>query len=101
MGPCIVPKTELSYSEASDLSIKLWLNGQLKQDGRTSNMLFDIKEIIHQLSQGFTLLPGDIILTGTPAGVGFASNPPFSLKAGDIIRIEIEKIGALENHVVS
>ena len=62
-------------------------------------MIFDVPEIIRQLSQGMTLLPGDIILTGTPSGVGFAMNPPQVLKEGDRIKIEIEKLGRLENTV--
>ena len=74
MGPCIVPRSELADGEASDLAIKLWLNGDLKQDSRTSNMIFKIDDIIEQLSQGFTLKPGDVILTGTPAGYVFMNN---------------------------
>lgn len=99
MGPCIVPRLDLPDDIASNLAIKLWLNDELKQNSRTSNMIFNVANIIHQLSQGFTLKPGDIILTGTPAGVGYASTPPFSLKSGDHIKIEIENIGILENWV--
>jgi len=99
MGPCIVPRSELPDAVASNLSIQLWLNGELKQNSRTSNMIFKIDDIIEQLSQGFTLKPGDIILTGTPAGVAFASTPPFALKSGDSMRIEIENIGVLRNNV--
>lgn len=62
-------------------------------------MIFDIPHIIHSLSIGFTLNPGDIILTGTPDGVGFAATPPRTLLVGDKVKIEIEHIGILENHV--
>lgn len=96
LGPCIVPKQFLS---ASDLSLKLWINGELRQNGRTSMMIFDVPSIIEQLSAGFTLRPGDVILTGTPAGVGYAMAPPQALKAGDVMRLEIEDIGILENIV--
>jgi 2-keto-4-pentenoate hydratase/2-oxohepta-3-ene-1,7-dioic acid hydratase in catechol pathway len=97
LGPCIVPKEDL---DASDLSLKLWVNGDLRQNGRTSDMIFDVPAIIEQLSAGFTLYPGDVILTGTPSGVGYAMNPPQALKSGDVVRLEIEGIGSLENTIV-
>jgi len=96
LGPYIVPARDL---DASDLSIRLWLNGELKQDSRTSHMIFSVPQIVSALSQGCTLLPGDIILTGTPDGVGYAADPPRTLLAGDSVRVEIEHIGALENIV--
>ncbi len=96
LGPWIVPADEL---DASDLAIQLWVNGEQRQSSRTSKMIFDVKEIIHQLSQGFTLLPGDVILTGTPEGVGYAMQPPQVLKDGDVVDIEIESIGRLSNPV--
>ncbi len=96
LGPWIVPADEL---DASDLAIKLWVNGEQRQSSRTSKMIFDVKEIISQLSQGFTLLPGDVILTGTPEGVGYAMVPPRVLKDGDVVEIEIEGIGRLSNPV--
>jgi 2-keto-4-pentenoate hydratase/2-oxohepta-3-ene-1,7-dioic acid hydratase in catechol pathway len=97
LGPCIVPREDL---DASDLSLKLWVNGDLRQNGRTSDMIFDVPAIIEQLSAGFTLYPGDVILTGTPSGVGYAMNPPQALKSGDVMRLEIEGIGSLENTIV-
>ena len=97
MGPCIVPRSSL---DVSDISMKLWVNEGLRQNGRTSQMIFKVPEIILQLSAGFTLRPGDIILTGTPAGVGYAMSPPQSLKPGDSIKIEVEHIGVLENLVI-
>ncbi len=96
LGPWIVPADEL---DASDLAIQLWVNGEQRQSSRTSKMIFDVKEIISQLSQGFTLLPGDVILTGTPEGVGYAMQPPRVLKDGDVVDIEIEGIGRLSNPV--
>ncbi|MBY0335901.1 MAG: fumarylacetoacetate hydrolase family protein [Acetobacteraceae bacterium] len=96
MGPWIVPADEL---DASDLAIRLWVNGEQRQSSRTSKMIFDVKEIISQLSIGFTLVPGDVILTGTPEGVGYAMQPPQVLKTGDVVEIEIEGIGRLRNPV--
>lgn len=96
LGPWIVPAEDL---DASDLAIKLWINGEQRQSSRTSKMIFDIPEIIHQLSAGFTLLPGDVIMTGTPEGVGYAMDPPRILTTGDRVEIEIEGIGRLENPV--
>jgi 2-keto-4-pentenoate hydratase/2-oxohepta-3-ene-1,7-dioic acid hydratase in catechol pathway len=75
------------------------VNGLLKQNDNTASMLFTIPEIIEQLSLGMTLEPGDIIATGTPAGVGFARTPPEYLQPGDIVEVEIEKIGAIRNRI--
>ena len=97
LGPFILHKRDIGDPAA--LSIKLWVNDELRQDSNTRSMIFDIPEIIRQLSQGMTLLPGDVILTGTPAGVGFAMNPPRMLGEGDHIKIEIERLGRLENWV--
>jgi 2-keto-4-pentenoate hydratase/2-oxohepta-3-ene-1,7-dioic acid hydratase in catechol pathway len=96
LGPCIVAAADL---DASDLGIRLWVNGEKRQDSRTSKMIFDVKEIIHQLSAGFTLRPGDVILTGTPEGVGYAMQPPQTLKPGDVMELEIEGIGRLRNSI--
>lgn len=96
MGPWIVPADEL---DASDIAIELWVNGEQRQSSRTSKMIFDVKEIMHQLSSGFTLLPGDVIMTGTPEGVGYAMVPPRILKDGDAVKIAIEGIGTLTNPV--
>jgi 2-keto-4-pentenoate hydratase/2-oxohepta-3-ene-1,7-dioic acid hydratase in catechol pathway len=96
MGPWLIPASDVN---PTDLSIQLWLNDEKMQDSRTSNMIFKIPDIIKYLSEGFTLLPGDIILTGTPDGVGFARKPPVLLKRGDNMKIMIEGLGCLENHV--
>jgi len=98
MGPCIV--TEDQLLDTSDLRICTWVNGELRQKSSTKNMVFNVYEIVHQLSRVMTLEPCDIISTGTPAGVGFALKPkPKFLNVGDMVRIEIEKIGTLENRV--
>ena len=81
------------------MAIQLWINGEQRQSSRTSKMIFDVTEIIHHLSKGFTLLPGDVIMTGTPEGVGYAMVPPQVLKTGDVVRIAIEGIGELTNPV--
>ncbi len=96
LGPVIVPADELS---AADLAISLKINGEQRQASRTSKMIFDVPEIIHQLSAGFTLLPGDVIMTGTPEGVGYAMQPPQTLKAGDVMELTIEGIGTLTNTI--
>jgi len=96
LGPVIVPAADLS---AADLAISLKINGEQRQASRTSKMIFDVPEIIHQLSSGFTLLPGDVIMTGTPEGVGYAMQPPQTLKAGDVMELTIEGIGTLTNAI--
>ncbi|MCX8133039.1 MAG: fumarylacetoacetate hydrolase family protein [Roseococcus sp.] len=96
LGPWIVPAEDL---DASDLAIELWVNQEKRQSSRTSKMIFDVKDIIHHLSIGFTLRPGDVVLTGTPEGVGYAMQPPQVLKGGDVVRIAIEGIGELVNPV--
>lgn len=96
LGPVIVPASDLN---AADLAISLKLNGEQRQASRTSKMIFDVTEIIHQLSSGFTLLPGDVIMTGTPEGVGYAMQPPQTMKAGDVMELTIEGIGMLTNTI--
>jgi 2-keto-4-pentenoate hydratase/2-oxohepta-3-ene-1,7-dioic acid hydratase in catechol pathway len=96
LGPWIVPASDIG--DPQQLSLKLWVNGVLKQDSNTSEMIFTLAEQIEQLSAGMTLHPGDIILTGTPAGVG-AGRGEF-LKAGDVVKLWIEKIGEIENRMV-
>jgi 2-keto-4-pentenoate hydratase/2-oxohepta-3-ene-1,7-dioic acid hydratase in catechol pathway len=98
LGPWIVTKEEIE--DPNNISIRAILNGQTVQESRTSNMIFNIQEIVSNLSRSMTLLPGTVILTGTPEGVGFTKQPPLFLKTGDIMSIEIEKIGTLTNRVV-
>jgi 2-keto-4-pentenoate hydratase/2-oxohepta-3-ene-1,7-dioic acid hydratase in catechol pathway len=96
LGPWIVPASDIG--DPQKLGLKLWVNGALKQDSNTSEMIFTLAEQIEQLSAGMTLHPGDVILTGTPAGVG-AGRGEF-LKAGDVVKLWIEKIGEIENRMV-
>jgi 2-keto-4-pentenoate hydratase/2-oxohepta-3-ene-1,7-dioic acid hydratase in catechol pathway len=96
LGPWIVPASEIG--DPQKLGLKLWVNGVLKQDSNTSEMIYTLAEQIEQLTAGMTLYPGDIILTGTPAGVG-AGRGEF-LKAGDVVKLWIEKIGEIENRMV-
>ena len=98
-GPHIVTTNQLQ--DTSNLSIRTWVNKELRQNSTTKNMVFNVYEIISHLSRVMTLEPCDIIATGTPAGVGFASKPQQKfLQSGDVVRIEIEGIGILENKVV-
>ena len=97
LGPCLVLKDEIPNPNA--LKIRTVLNGQVMQDWNTDDMIFDVPTLITFLGGSTTLLPGTVILTGTPHGVGFARKPPVFLKPGDNITIEIEKIGALTNPV--
>ncbi|MCS7181368.1 MAG: fumarylacetoacetate hydrolase family protein, partial [bacterium] len=80
--------------------IKTILNGKVMQDSNTSKMIFNVYQIVSYLSKQMTLLPGTIILTGTPSGVGFARKPPIFLKEGDIVEVDIEGIGTLKNFVI-
>ncbi|MBS4193628.1 fumarylacetoacetate hydrolase family protein [Lederbergia citri] len=97
MGPWIVHKNEIS--NPNDLHITTKVNGEIRQDSNTEHFIFPVEEVISVLSQGMTLEPGDIIATGTPAGVGKGFKPPRFLKQGDEIEIEIEGIGKLNNIV--
>lgn len=97
MGPCLV--TEDEFSRPPALAIRTWINGELRQDGMTDEIIFGIAYVIHELSQGMTLQAGTIIATGTPAGVGMGFDPPRFLKPGDVVRCEIQGIGVLENTV--
>ncbi len=99
MGPCIVTFDELPNFE--DLRISLSVNGELRQDGNTGNMIFPIPRLLESLSEGLTLEPGDVLATGTPSGVGYAMDPPVFLKDGDEVTCEIEGIGQLTNTVRS
>ena len=97
LGPALVTADEIE--NPNNLAIRTVLNGKVVQDWNTSDMIFDVATIIEFLSGSSTLLPGTVILTGTPHGVGMASTPPRWLKAGDVVSIEVEKIGTLKNPV--
>lgn len=98
LGPCLVTTDEIP--DPNTLKIATILNGRRVQDWTTSDMIFDVPTLIEYLSGSTTLVPGTVILTGTPQGVGMAMKPPLWLKAGDTVSIEIEKIGTLTNPVV-
>ncbi|MBV8371683.1 MAG: fumarylacetoacetate hydrolase family protein [Candidatus Eremiobacteraeota bacterium] len=97
IGPWIVSPEEIGDAQKLDIAFRL--NGVEKQRSNTAEMLFGIPRLIAELSNGMTLLPGDIIATGTPAGVGFARRPPEFLADGDVMEVEIERIGVLRNQV--
>lgn len=97
LGPALVTAEEIP--NPNQLQIKTILNGEVMQDWNTDDMIFDVPALIAFLSASTTLLPGTVILTGTPHGVGFARKPPVFLKQGDTVTIEIEKIGSLTNPV--
>ncbi len=98
MGPCIVTKDAFSFPPA--LPISCFVNGERRQHSNTGKLIFDLPTILADLSAGTTLFPGDIISTGTPAGVGAGFEPPRFLKDGDTIECRVEGIGSLVNHVV-
>lgn len=94
MGPWLVSADEMDGRETR---VRCWVNGELRQDAPTANMIFDIPTLIETVSRGITLYPGDVIATGTPAGVGMGFKPPRYLRDGDTVRIEIDGIGSIEN----
>ena len=94
MGPWAVTRDEI---DLQDTKIQCWINGELRQDANTRDLIFDVPTIIETISAGVTLMPGDVIATGTPAGVGIGFTPPKYVVPGDIARIDIAGIGVLEN----
>ncbi|HKB88884.1 MAG TPA: fumarylacetoacetate hydrolase family protein [Opitutaceae bacterium] len=98
LGPVLVTADELT--EPNELAIRTLVNGEERQNSNTNMMIFDVPTIISFVSSSRTLLPGTVILTGTPQGVGYARTPPIWLKAGDRVSVEIEKIGTLNNPVI-
>ncbi len=97
-GPWFVPREQIE--DVQNLHIRLTVNGDVKQDSNTGQMIFGVAEIMHHLAGIMTLEPGDIIATGTPAGVGFGQDPKQRIKSGDVIAVEIEGLGTLENRFV-
>ncbi len=97
MGPWVVTADEL---DGSNTRVRCWVNGELRQDARTTDLIFDIPALVETCSRGITLHPGDLIATGTAAGVGMGMNPPRWLQHGDSVRIEIDGLGVLENPFV-
>jgi 2-keto-4-pentenoate hydratase/2-oxohepta-3-ene-1,7-dioic acid hydratase in catechol pathway len=98
-GPWIVTADELG--DPHGLRLRTWVNDELRQDASTDDLIFNCFEQVEHLSTAFTLEVGDLVATGTPAGVGMAMQPPQWLQAGDVVRIEIDGIGVLENPVVA
>ncbi len=96
MGPVAVTADEFNLDDAF---VRTWVNGELRQDSNTKLLIFDVPTTIATLAAGITLLPGDVIATGTPAGVGIGFKPPKYLKPGDVVRMEIQGIGVLENEI--
>ncbi|WP_374379682.1 fumarylacetoacetate hydrolase family protein [Dongia sp.] len=94
MGPWAVSKDEI---DITNTAIRCFVNGDLRQNSNTGLLIFDVPTLIATISAGLTLMPGDIIATGTPAGVGIGFNPPRYLRAGDVVRCEVDGIGVLEN----
>jgi 2-keto-4-pentenoate hydratase/2-oxohepta-3-ene-1,7-dioic acid hydratase in catechol pathway len=98
IGPRVAPVSEIG--DGSGLRLVTKVNGTTMQDGSTSDMIHSCAKLVSELSRGMTLLPGTVILTGTPSGVGTARNPPVYLKHGDLVEISIDRIGTLRNRVV-
>ncbi|MFN4098391.1 MAG: fumarylacetoacetate hydrolase family protein [Pararhodobacter sp.] len=96
MGPCAVTADDIDLSQ---IAVRCFVNGELRQNAQVADLIFDIPTLIETISAGITLMPGDIIATGTPAGVGIGFTPPRYLAGGESVRVEIDGIGALENPV--
>lgn len=99
IGPWIVTPDEVG--DPHKLGLRTFVNGDLRQDSNTEQLIYSIWEMIEYVSTAYRLEPGDLLLTGTPAGVGNAMKPPRLLKAGDVVRCEIDKLGATENRVIA
>ncbi len=99
IGPWIVTSDELR--DPHQLRLRTWVNGELRQESNTKELIFDCYTLVEHLSTAFTLEPGDVVATGTPGGVGIAHKPPKLLVAGDVVRVEIEGIGQIENPVIA
>jgi acylpyruvate hydrolase len=96
-GPWITTADEVP--DPHELWLRTWVNGEPRQDSSTSNLIFKIPELVRFIAETCTLSPGDLILTGTPSGVGMGLDPPRFLAAGDVVRIEIERLGAIEHSI--
>jgi len=97
MGPCLVTRDQIP--DPNNLDLELTVNGEVRQKSNTRNMVFKIPGLVEEISSGMTLEPGDVVSTGTPAGVGFTRDPPEYLKPGDVVEASIERIGVLANPV--
>jgi 2-keto-4-pentenoate hydratase/2-oxohepta-3-ene-1,7-dioic acid hydratase in catechol pathway len=99
MGPWLATADEVP--DPSNLRLRTWVNGELRQDGSTRTLIFDIPAIISFLTQPLTIEPGDVIATGTPAGVGLGRRPQVWLQPGDVVTMQIDGLGTLENSVIA
>jgi len=99
LGPWLTTRDEVG--EPHGLRLRTWVNGELRQDSNTKHLIFDCFALIEHLTTAFTLEPGDVVSTGTPSGVGIGTKPPRYLVAGDVVRIEIDGLGTLENRVIA
>jgi 2-keto-4-pentenoate hydratase/2-oxohepta-3-ene-1,7-dioic acid hydratase in catechol pathway len=97
-GPFVATRDEVADVQNLDLWLKV--NGEVVQNGNTNDMIFGVREVVSYVSQFMTLLPGDVISTGTPAGVGLGFKPPRFLRAGDVLETEISGIGTMRNPIV-
>lgn len=97
VGPWVTTADEVP--DPGDLRLRTWVNGELRQDSNTADLIFGCQEIVDFIAQTCTLRPGDLILTGTPSGVGMGFDPPRFLQSGDVVRIEIERLGSIEHAV--
>jgi 2-keto-4-pentenoate hydratase/2-oxohepta-3-ene-1,7-dioic acid hydratase in catechol pathway len=99
-GPWVTTADEVGGSAgAESLQLRTWVNGELRQDSNTSDLIFGVEALVRFLLETITLEPGDLILTGTPSGVGMALDPPRFLEPGDRVRIEIERLGSIEHEI--
>jgi acylpyruvate hydrolase len=96
-GPWITTADEVP--DAEDLALRTWVNGELRQDSRTSDLIFGCRQVVDFIAETCTLAPGDLILTGTPSGVGMSMDPRRFLEPGDVVRIEIERLGVIEHPI--
>jgi len=99
LGPWLTTSDEVG--DPHGLRLRTWVNGELRQDSNTKQLIFDCFALVEHLSTAFTLEPGDVISTGTPGGVGIVMKPPRLLRVGDVVRVEIEGLGAIENEIVA
>jgi 2-keto-4-pentenoate hydratase/2-oxohepta-3-ene-1,7-dioic acid hydratase in catechol pathway len=97
IGPEVVPAS--AVPDPQNLRVRCMLNGSVMQDANTNDMIFSVATLIHEISRGTTILPGTLILTGTPSGVGFTRVPPVFLKAGDTVEVIVDSVGAISNRV--
>ncbi len=99
MGPWLTTSDEVGDPHA--LRLRTWVNDELRQDSNTKQLIYDCFALVEHLSTAFTLEPGDVIASGTPSGVGIAMKPPKLLVAGDVVRIEVEGLGRIQNEVIA